>query len=65
MALKTEHELHKRRASRNIGLGLVLGALVALVFGLTVVKLTRQSALEQSQLPQPGAATSAPQEASE
>lgn len=36
-----EHELHKRRSSRNMGLGLVLVAFVALVFGLTVVKVTR------------------------
>lgn len=36
-----EHELHKRRFSRNMGLGLVLVGFVALVFGLTVVKVTR------------------------
>jgi predicted PurR-regulated permease PerM len=36
-----QHELHKRRFSRNLGLGLVLAAFVALVFGLTVVKVTR------------------------
>ncbi|RRH76985.1 hypothetical protein EG244_04435 [Falsigemmobacter faecalis] len=35
-----EHELHKRRFSRNMGLGLVLAGFVALVFGLTVVKVT-------------------------
>ena len=39
MGLAREHELHRRRASRNIGLGLVLAAFVALVFGLTVVKV--------------------------
>ena len=33
------HELHKRRFSRNLGLGLVLAGFVALVFGLTVVKV--------------------------
>ena len=37
---KTTHELHRRRLGRNIGLGLVLAAFVALVFGLTVVKVT-------------------------
>ncbi len=35
-----EHELHRRRFGRNLGLGLVLVAFVALVFGLTVVKVT-------------------------
>ena len=39
--LQTEHELHRRRFGRNLGLGVVLGALVVLVFGLTVVKVTR------------------------
>ena len=40
MALSRQHELHKRRFSRNLGLGLVLAGLVALVFGLTVVKVS-------------------------
>ena len=39
MGLAREHELHKRRFSRNAGLGLVLAGLVAVVFGLTVVKV--------------------------
>lgn len=41
MALRTEHEIHNRRFGRNVGLGLVLAAFVALVFGLTVVKVKR------------------------
>ena len=41
MALRTEHELHQRRRGRNVGLGLVLAAFVLLVFGLSVVKVTR------------------------
>lgn len=40
MALSRQHELHKRRFSRNLGLGLVLAGFVALVFGLTVVKVS-------------------------
>ncbi|MDJ0628613.1 MAG: hypothetical protein QNJ44_10175 [Rhodobacter sp.] len=40
MALKAEHEIHKRRFSRNLGVGLVLAGFVALVFGLSVVKIT-------------------------
>lgn len=38
MALKVEHEIHERRKGRNYGvLGILLG-LIAIVFGLTVVK---------------------------
>lgn len=33
------HEIFGRRRSRNIGLGLVLGAFVLLVFAVTMVKL--------------------------
>lgn len=39
MALQVEHELHARRRGRNRGLGLLLIGFVALVFGLTVVKV--------------------------
>ena len=39
MALKVEHPLHARRRSRNTGLGLVLVGFVAIIFGLTVVKV--------------------------
>ena len=54
MALSRQHDLHKRRFSRNLGLGLVLAALVALIFGLTMVKVstkgfTRPLAGEESQ----------------
>jgi cell division protein FtsI/penicillin-binding protein 2 len=41
MTLRVEHEMHRRRFSRNLGLGLVLGAFVVLVFALTVVKVTQ------------------------
>lgn len=44
MALSRQHDLHRRRFSRNLGLGLVLAALVVLVFGLTVVKMPRGEA---------------------
>ena len=40
MALRVEHELHRRRFSRNLGLGLTLAAFVVLVFALTVVKIS-------------------------
>lgn len=39
MAIARDHELHKRRLGRNVGLGLVLAGFVALVFGLTVAKI--------------------------
>ena len=38
--LSTRTRIDTRRFSRNIGLGLVLAAFVALIFGLTVVKIT-------------------------
>lgn len=41
MSFGKEHEIHKRRFGRNLGVGLLLAALIALVFGLTVVKVTR------------------------
>ncbi len=40
MNLKPTHELHRRRFSRNIGLGLTLLAFVAIVFGLTMAKIS-------------------------
>ncbi|MDJ1006972.1 MAG: hypothetical protein QNJ13_04030 [Paracoccaceae bacterium] len=39
MAIRATHELHERRLSRNRGVGLVLVAFIAIVFGLTVVKV--------------------------
>lgn len=41
MAIHVEHELHTRRLVRNVGVGLLLVGFVALVFGLTVVKVTQ------------------------
>ncbi len=40
MAFRPDHELHRRRFGRNLGLLAVLAAFVALVFGLTVVKVS-------------------------
>ena len=40
MALKVEHEIHQRRMSRNVGLGIVLVLFVGLVYGLTVAKVS-------------------------
>ncbi|GAA6176666.1 cytochrome C oxidase assembly protein [Sulfitobacter pacificus] len=41
MALRVEHDLHGRRKTRNVGVGLMLGAFVALVMVLTFVKITQ------------------------
>jgi hypothetical protein len=46
MTFRPEHEIHKRRFSRNLGVGLALAAFVALVFALTVVKVKRGEPLE-------------------
>lgn len=46
MSLSREHELHKRRLSRNLGLGGALIGLVAIVFALTVVKVSTEEFTE-------------------
>lgn len=40
------HEIYGRRRGRNRGLGLVLGALVVMVFAVTVVKLSSGQMIE-------------------
>jgi hypothetical protein len=40
MALNKEHDLHKRRFGRNLGVGLLLASFVVLVLALTMVKVT-------------------------
>jgi len=40
------HEIFERRRSRNVGLGLVLGAFVLLVFAVTMVKLTEGQSMQ-------------------
>ncbi|WP_171052613.1 hypothetical protein [Ruegeria sediminis] len=41
MSLRKTHELHQRRFGRNIGVALTLAAFIVIIFGLTVVKVTR------------------------
>lgn len=41
MSFREPHELHTRRKGRNIGVGLTLAVFIFIVFGLTVVKVTR------------------------
>lgn len=40
MALARDHELHRRRFGRNLGVGLVLLAFILLIFGLTIAKIS-------------------------
>ncbi len=44
--LKATHEIHNRRFSRNLGVGLALVVMVFIVFGLTVVKVTRGDSMQ-------------------
>jgi hypothetical protein len=44
--IRVTHELHGRRRSRNLGVGLLLGGFVALVFGITIVKLADGQMIE-------------------
>ncbi len=46
MTIRAEHELHRRRFGRNLGVGLALLALAAVVFGLTIVKVETGGSLE-------------------
>ncbi|MDF0602410.1 hypothetical protein P1J78_16850 [Psychromarinibacter sp. C21-152] len=46
MALRAEHEIHKRRRSRNVGVGIALAGFVALVFALSVVKINTVGPVE-------------------
>ncbi|MEC3862023.1 cytochrome C oxidase assembly protein [Mesobacterium sp. TK19101] len=36
-----QHEIHRRRHGRNVGVALLLASFIVLVLGLTVVKVTR------------------------
>lgn len=40
MSLTREHDMHRRRRGRNFGVALLLVALIGIVLGLTVVKVT-------------------------
>ncbi len=39
MTIQVEHEIHERRKGRNFGVGLLLAGFIAVIFGLTVVKV--------------------------
>jgi len=40
MAITRDHDLHRRRFGRNVGVGIVLAAFIVLVFGLTIAKVS-------------------------
>jgi hypothetical protein len=63
MSFRPEHELHRRRLGRNVGVGVLLGAFVVLMFVLSIVKITQGDLMhgndkmqEGTALPQSGTA---------
>ena len=56
MGLAHEHEIHRRRLGRNIGLGLTLAGFVVLVFFLTMAKMKEGADMQgfDYQRPSPG-----------
>ena len=47
MSFPEQHELHKRRFGRNMGLGIVLVSFVVLIFALTIAKVGSNPSLVQ------------------
>ncbi|MBZ8117660.1 hypothetical protein KUD11_03255 [Roseovarius sp. LXJ103] len=50
MSFRKPHELHGRRFGRNLGLGVVLAGSVALIFGLTIAKVSDDSFVVPTQV---------------
>ena len=44
--IRAEHEIHHRRLSRNVGVGIALLAFGALIFGLTIAKVSEMGPVE-------------------
>ena len=40
MSIAKTHEIHRRRRGRNLGVALLLVAFIAVMFGLTVAKIS-------------------------
>ena len=49
--IRAEHELHDRRRSRNMGVLAVLLSFIAIIFGLTVVKVEQLGAAQSFDRP--------------
>ena len=48
MSIHKEHEIHGRRKGRNMGVALLLGGFVVIVFAVTVVKLSQPQNVDPS-----------------
>lgn len=46
MSIAREHEIHRRRFGRNLGVALTLAAFIALVFALTIAKVSGGGMIE-------------------
>jgi hypothetical protein len=46
MALARDHELHRRRSGRNVGVGVTLVVFIVLIFGLTIAKVQNGGTVE-------------------
>jgi hypothetical protein len=46
MTIRATHEIHRRRLSRNVGVGLVLAGFIVVIFGLTVAKVQTGASME-------------------
>jgi UPF0716 family protein affecting phage T7 exclusion len=46
MAITRDHDLHRRRFGRNVGVGVVLVVFICLVFGLTIAKVSGGGTIE-------------------
>lgn len=46
MTIRATHEIHRRRLSRNVGVGLVLAGFIVVIFGLTVAKVQTGGSME-------------------
>lgn len=44
--IRAEHDIHRRRRSRNVGMLVVLLGLICVVFGLTMVKVKQLGAAQ-------------------
>lgn len=65
MTFRPEHEIHRRRLGRNLGVGLVLGAFVVLMFALSIVKITEGDLMHAGDHAQSGPTAPAPDTALE
>ncbi|SNX73956.1 hypothetical protein SAMN05878503_11821 [Cereibacter ovatus] len=55
MAIRAEHELHRRRLGRNLGVGLTLLVFILVMFGLTVAKVSQLGKVDGFAHAPPGA----------